>query len=1359
MTRGHPIWVGVLGVLLGQAGLVPSEGRAAEGEGAPGATTRVRPGGSPATQAAGAPSARQKRALGELMGEALVYEKLAHDFERATSHTIRHHYEERRRRVLSALDQEIGVEKRAFAQAREQAIERLEDFVERYSGANADPKATPDAMFRLAALYEERARAELDANLVVGLGLAVELYRRIIAEYPGYEERAAVHYYLAHALTDAGRLEEGQQAFRALVCQNHYQVADDPVSAARIAVAPLVQDHDRKYWDDWAEQHPVPLDQTAPKRRRGRASLIERAEELVFLDPYAKCQPIAQNVSSGDEPRYLAEAWWQLGNYHFDQVDPSGGPYSLNRAVSAYEHGLEYKKPPIYGVTLYKLAWSFFKQGRYRAATEGFVRLLRYADEQEARTGESGADFRAEATTYIASALTYRDFEGPDAKDPHIPRSDVLDLETDPLVIEQKMGVALERVKNPTLIDQDRKWSVEIYKALAQEYIDMSQYHNAIAALQMALARYGLDRDAPLMQNKVGELYERLARLSPEGSMARSEATRKTLEARGALAVFVGETPWTEANRDDPVALERAELLVRGGLMRAAADHTNLARGHYERALELNEPRERRDLLEKARAEYLLADQGWTAYLEQDPTAADAYDTRFWVADARVWAVLIGLEMRENPSLDEVRQARDAARAVRDSNEDDKYLQPAAYYLVNLAEKVLEGQYHRFRVTGGAEGLEAYDSVRFEGEGEERRVKVVPLPDLVLHAVQAREEYVKSVPAERDPFKNGLLYRFQAADLFFVYGQFTEARRRFRPLFEENCGKNEWGYKAWEKLISMSNFEGRVDESRALVEGRSCAYDAETLAQEESIRKPVRQGVAYLDARRLYESAEQLAEGPARTARWREAAAAYKVALDAAPDRDEAPEAAMNGAFAYKQIGDYKKAIGMYELFISRYGSEASLLFLRDGGQKGKVRVEPDPRRYAERVGYLKGAFDALGAATVLFFDYPRAAEIYEKIGENSHFSEADRRAALRQALILYSSLGDRGGMVRVEARTRALGASPAEAAEAQYLRATADLKGWDEYSPDEGGNREARRRAERAMLDFYEGARGREASAQFVVQAAYHVAKMKRASGATDADLWWKNTVEAFARYRRGAPAVEGRSAVLGSREAAMAAEAEYTMLDREIAKSFDYDTGHHRYRGTSVEVIRQYRRDAEQAKRWFDRLQAVIDAYLSPEWTPVLVARQGSLYDSLRTGLYNTRPPALSIVDKKLDALLKRAEQSGIRELEEQADARRLALFEAWRTTRDAELGSADAVVVDRYATALLLAQRYNASNPWLTRAIRRLAFLGEVVGEEAMAAYASRVPDLTYQSGMFQRMRPGLLVLPKSDPLPLPVPEVAP
>jgi hypothetical protein len=162
-----------------------------------------------------------------------------------------------------------------------------------------------------------------------------------------------------------------------------------------------------KWWDEWNNRHPIPLDQDRTFARRtpakpGKGPVKPDAEELTYVSPYDTCEPIPQQTLTGEEPRYLAEIWWQIGNYAFDQIDQAGGPYNLNRAVSAYENSLKYKKPPIYGVSLYKRAWSYFKQQRYRTAVVEFVNLLRYADEQEAKTGDPGADFRAEAYTYIA---------------------------------------------------------------------------------------------------------------------------------------------------------------------------------------------------------------------------------------------------------------------------------------------------------------------------------------------------------------------------------------------------------------------------------------------------------------------------------------------------------------------------------------------------------------------------------------------------------------------------------------------------------------------------------------------------------------------------------------------------------------------------------------------------------------------------------------------------------------------------------------------------------------------------------------------------------------------------------------------
>jgi hypothetical protein len=1317
-------------------------------------------GGGAATRGAASPrpdpTAEQLEAFGILSREAGVYTDSAKDYRKAMSQVVRAHYEERRRRVLSTLNESIRSQSVTLEQAREDAIKRLEAFVIRYSGTRAHPQATPDGMLRLAALYEERARANPDADLTTALKPAIVLYLDIIEKYPGYEESAAVHYYLGHALTDSGRMEEGQQAWRALVCANHYSVARKTPGQDVVNIASQTQDHDDQFWYKWGLDNSTPLDQMGPKQAKAKAAALAagRDEELSYRNPYSGCQIQPQPRLEGAPPRYVAEIWWQLGNYHFDQLDPKGGPYNLNRAATAYQQATSFETPPIYGVSLYKLAWTHFKQQRYRAANDAFVKLLYYADAQQKLTGDPGADFRSEAYTYIASGLTYGDFDGPPSDSPYIARSDVLDLETDPLVAEQKMAVSIARVQDPKFVPQEEPWTPNIYEALAQEFIELTQNRNAIAMLELTVERFPLHRDAPVMKNRVAELYDELARLSPDGSAARQENAAKALAARTGLSAYVGTTRWTEANKDDTEAIEQAEELVRGGVKRAAADHTNQGRAYYEKALSLSDPAEQRQQVELAISEYRMAEDAWNSYLSLESSGVDAYDTRFWLADARYWVVVLQVALSHTPDPAEVRSAEEAVIASRDSNEDDRYQQPAAFYLVSLREKLLEDARRIHRETNGARGVAPREEVQFEGENEGRHVVREEVPGPIVAVVQARDEYNTRVPLEKDPQRNGLLYAFQGGEYYFVYGQFPEARRRLAPLYAQWCGKNEWGYRAWEKLISMSNFEGDVAQSRKLAEAPSCAVDAETRLAEERLRTPVKQGVAYLDARALFEEAEKMAPGPARDAKWRLAAASYKLALDAAPERDEAPEAAMNGAYAYKQVNEYDKAIAMYELFISRYGDAKTLTKLRDGDSKATPPVQPDKARYENRVKYLKDAYQALGGAYVQFFDYPKAAETFDTMSKTAFFEQPFRRDAAKQALSLYASLGDARGLTAARQRFAELGASPAELAEADYIVATADLKKWDRYSPARGANEAARERADQAMRTYYRRYATAEVGQQWVVRSAYYIALSSEAAKSGEVRLWRKRTIEAFDRWKQTAKS--GATQPAGSAEAGMAAELDYASIDEDIAKGFDYDTGHHRYEGTTLEVIDKYKADATEAKRWYSELQRVADKYVSPQWATVAVARQGTLYDSLRTGLYNTRPPALKMFDAKTEALLKRAETSDNPDLQEKADAVRVKVRQTWRDKRDQELQSADHVMVDRYATAVAFARRYNVTSPIVTNGIRRLAFFGDLIGESQMKEFTSGVSGLEYKEGMFQRMRPGAIPAPETTGMPAARPE---
>jgi hypothetical protein len=100
-------------------------------------------------------------------------------------------------------------------------------------------------------------------------------------------------------------------------------------------------------------------------------------------------------------------------------------------------------------------------------------------------------------------------------------------------------------------------------------------------------------------------------------------------------------------------------------------------------------------------------------------------------------------------------------------------------------------------------------------------------------------------------------------------------------------------------------------------------------------------------------------------------------------------------------------------------------------------------------------------------------------------------------------------------------------------------------------------------------------------------------------------------------------------------------------------------------------------------------------------------------------------------------------------------ISVENAWRDKRDQELDSADRIMVDRYGNSVMLARRYNVSNPAVVRAIQRMAFFTDVIGEAKLKEYTSGVKDLNYTEGMFLRIRPGLVGSPAANGMPEPLP----
>jgi tetratricopeptide (TPR) repeat protein len=489
----------------------------------------------------------------------------------------------------------------------------------------------------------------------------------------------------------------------------------------------------------------------------------------------------------------------------------------------------------------------------------------------------------------------------------------------------------------------------------------------------------------------------------------------------------------------------------------------------------------------------------------------------------------------------------------------------------------------------------------------------------------------------------------------------------------------------------------------------------------------------------------------------------YEDALAAAPARDEAPEAAINGAFCYKQVGEFGKAIAMYDKFIAEYGSEERLNALQKGDPK--TQTAADPKKYAARLDFLGQAYDALSTTYYGFFSYQKAAETFEKIGANARFSETKRKDFARNAMVLYASMGNRDKATSNYKMLMSLHPSADEKANADFLVADYDHKQWSATSPDTGANREARLAAQRSLEAFYYANRGNAAASKYSLLAAYWVFKMKKVAGDPTFRASAPVAIAAWDSFKARGPSKEGKAEAMLPPFSDYGAEAEFTILDDKIHKDYDVETGHHKYAGSVPDIIGsadksgnvtpgKYQADAKQALKYDEELEQIVKKYPSQEWVPAAIARQGSVFDALRTGLYNAVPPAVHYFTAKQEALLKQLEGSGITKLQDQADDLRTSVKEGWRTKKARELGDADENMVKRYAQAVAYARKYNVRNPTVTLAIERLAYFTDIIGNDKMREYVTRTKDptdlsggtmLTYVNDQYLQSRPGISVTP--------------
>lgn len=412
-----------------------------------------------------------------------------------------------------------------------------------------------------------------------------------------------------------------------------------------------------------------------------------------------------QLIARYPKSKFTTEAWVRIGEYYFDAYED---PDSLPKAADAYEHAVADKQHPLYDKALYKLGWVYYRMDRYEDAVGRFIALIDHYEAQAKAKGEEevGGDLRNEALQYTAISFA-----------------------------DDNWG-SLAKAQELFGRIGPRRYEGEIYRRIGNVYFDQTRHTDAIEAYRLVLQKDPLAKDAPQIQQRIVQAYDRDRKLADSFREAEKLAT-----------MFEEGTPWYEKHKRDPELITKAQELAEKSLYSTAVFH------HQQALVYKNEGK-----FQEAKDAFEVAARSYQTYLNRFPRAKGAYEMEFYLAEC----LYNSFQFSEAA----VRYAN-----VRDSTADNKYLEDAAFAAVLAYQKQLEldiksGQAKDLRVLKSSE--------RAEGE----QLVAIPLAKVEEQLVAASDAWLKRFAThERSP---GIAYK--AAEIYFVHNDFPEARRRFEEI-------------------------------------------------------------------------------------------------------------------------------------------------------------------------------------------------------------------------------------------------------------------------------------------------------------------------------------------------------------------------------------------------------------------------------------------------------------------------------------------------------------------------------------------------------------------------------------------------
>jgi cellulose synthase operon protein C len=785
------------------------------------------------------PTQEQIRVLEEERAQDLeLFIRRSSDFREVVDSTVRSVYEMRKAAIEAKYKGRIEMEDDLELESLKSAIEYFETFLKKYPD---DPPYTPDAMFRLAELYydvsyinyldtlakygeaQEKGTLGDEEPPMKEFDRTIALFRDLIRRYPDYRNVDGAYYLLGYCLNDTGKEDEARMAWLNLVCGNKYKY--DPVAFAQA----------KGEGGPTRPQSPsASLDTGAPPP----------AIDTGFVNPFDGCTPITGNS------RFFFEAWWLIGNYHFDY---DSSKYGVETAIAAYKKLVEDPTHKFYDKGLYKLAWSYFKADMYPDALAAFSKVVDYSDEHEIK----GSGMRPEAIQYLAVCFFTDDWNVDQVPD---------------------TVTGIERLQDPKLMPQDRKWTREVYARLGDIYAENEKQEDAIAVWRLFLEKWPLDVQAPFVQGRIADAYREMRKFDEE------------LAERSKLDKFGKGSEWWASNEDHPEAQNQVATMAQDALIGAAVAHHQNAQALRAKGQATGD----QQILEFALEEYNLAAAAYKKYIEQNPDTPDAYDLNFQMADALFWS-----------------GQYDAAKAeytkVRDSNLDNRYREQSAHMVILCVERTIENE--------KAAGRFSLREKPPELAGDPPMPEKAEMPPLLLELMAERENYMKYNPGAPQTST----FEYQSAQNYYRYGYWDEAKTRYEAVYVKYCKTDEVSLESWKVLLNMAVDQNNLDEKERLAlleQQQQCGVPGSKIPEGEAIDLGSLLGdVAMQRAMDKFKQCSESKDAKVCT----EAGDQLVAAVAKAPQHPQADGALNNGAVAYEFAQRYESAMEIYGRIVNEY--------------------------------------------------------------------------------------------------------------------------------------------------------------------------------------------------------------------------------------------------------------------------------------------------------------------------------------------------------------------------------------------------------------------------------------------------------